>query len=426
MSLAADINFARVDGLPPARLLAERIRIALLLLTAAAGAFVFVEPSPYEAVSLLTMLVFVFTGLSLSAPLIPLVVLLSLYNLGFAVAVTQIAAQTKPMIWVLVSVYLSVTALFFAAVLGTDTERRLDFICRGCILAGVIAALAGVLGYFHLLGGTLSEFFTRFGRARGTFNDPNVLGAFLIFPSLLVLQRMLAGSLAQVLKNAILLGLFVLALLVTFSRAAWGQFALTSLAVMFFTLVTTNSSRQRLRILIMAALGTTLLMLLIAAILSTESVATLFKERASLEQDYDLGHLGRFGRYSLGAALALDHPLGIGPLQFATIFREDPHNTFLNTFMSGGWLTGIAYLTISLATVTFGFRFLFVPTPWRQTYIAVYAAFFGVTCESFIIDIDHWRHYFLLLGVMWGLMAAAARYRAAASRSYQQWSPAHA
>jgi hypothetical protein len=30
--------------------------------------------------------------------------------------------------------------------------------------------------------------------------------------------------------------------------------------------------------------------------------------------------------------------------------------------------------------------------------------------ESVIIDIDHWRHYFLILGVLWGLMAASARY----------------
>jgi hypothetical protein len=26
--------------------------------------------------------------------------------------------------------------------------------------------------------------------------------------------------------------------------------------------------------------------------------------------------------------------------------------------------------------------------------------------ESAIIDTDHWRHYFLILGVLWGLMLA--------------------
>jgi hypothetical protein len=28
-----------------------------------------------------------------------------------------------------------------------------------------------------------------------------------------------------------------------------------------------------------------------------------------------------------------------------------------------------------------------------------------------IIDIDHWRHYFLILGLLWGLMAASLPYR---------------
>jgi len=39
------------------------------------------------------------------------------------------------------------------------------------------------------------------------------------------------------------------------------------------------------------------------------------------------------------------------------------------------------------------------------TYQAVYVAYLGVAFESAIIDIDHWRHYFLVLGVLWGLMA---------------------
>ena len=35
----------------------------------------------------------------------------------------------------------------------------------------------------------------------------------------------------------------------------------------------------------------------------------------------------------------------------------------------------------------------------------------GVVGESFIIDIDHWRHYFLILGVLWGLMAVTRAWR---------------
>ena len=59
-----------------------------------------------------------------------------------------------------------------------------------------------------------------------------------------------------------------------------------------------------------------------------------------------------------------------------------------------------------------GLRFVFVRTPWQPIYHAVYAAFVGIVGESVIIDIDHWRHYFLILGVLWGLMAASRAYAA--------------
>ena len=76
-------------------------------------------------------------------------------------------------------------------------------------------------------------------------------------------------------------------------------------------------------------------------LLSFDSIASLFKERASFNQPYDSGRFGRFGRHILGAGMALDYPVGIGPLQFRRFFPEDTHNSFLNAFMSGGWISGI-------------------------------------------------------------------------------------
>jgi len=55
-------------------------------------------------------------------------------------------------------------------------------------------------------------------------------------------------------------------------------------------------------------------------------------------------------------------------------------------------------------------RFLFVRTPWQPIYHAIYAAYVGTIAESAIIDIDHWRHYFLILGALWGLMVASRPY----------------
>jgi O-antigen ligase len=388
----------------------ERLRGALLWLTGFAGAIVFMEPSPYEVASLLTIFVFVCTGLALRPAIMPLFVLLLLYNTGFSLAVLQITGETKPFTWVAVSWYLSLTAVFFAAMLSTNTAERLSLLMRGTTMAGVFASLIAIAAYFRLFGGFSSQFLL-YDRAQATFNDPNVLGAFLILPALLALQRVLSNRLGDAARASALLALLAIAILLTFSRAAWGQFAFTAVLLMFFTFVTTRSPNARLRIVLIAIAGAAVMVLMLAALLSIDRVADLFKERASLDQSYDVGHLGRFGRYILGAQLVLERPFGIGPLQFHKLFPEDPHNTYLNAFISGGWLAGLMYLTLTLTTLVRGLAYVFVETPWRTTYVAVYCAFVGVAAESAIIDSDHWRHYFLLLGVTWGLMIVSQSWR---------------
>lgn len=387
----------------------ERVRGALLWLTGLSGAFVFMEPSPYEVCSLVTMVMFAMTGLALRPTLMPLAAMLMLYALGFGIATIQVSDQTKPLLWLLVSWYLAATAIFYAAMLGANTEQRLTWLLHGYMLAAVIASLISIPAYFHAFG-SYSDLFLLYDRARGTFNDPNVFGAFLILPALLALQRMLSGRFVSALGAAVLLALMVAALLLSFSRAAWGQFALASLLVMVLTFMTTHSTNQKLRIVLVALAGIMLLSLFVVALLSIDRVADLFKARAALEQSYDAGPMGRFGRYLPGFILALQEPFGIGPLQFPKYFPEDPHNTYLNTFMAGGWLSGCVYLALTLTTLVMGLRFAFVTTPWQATYLAVYAAFVGTAVESAIIDSDHWRHYFLLLGVLWGLMTASRPY----------------
>ena len=60
----------------------------------------------------------------------------------------------------------------------------------------------------------------------------------------------------------------------------------------------------------------------------------------------------------LAVEIALDHPLGIGPMQFYKLFVKDPHSTFLNAFMSGGWLAGFGYLSLCTVTPAMSTRFL--------------------------------------------------------------------
>ena len=392
---------------PGVRLSTEKLRCFLLWLTAASGAIVFIEPSPYEVMSALTLAVFLLTGgVALSAALMPVVTLLVVINVGYGIGGWPVIDEKGVAMWLATSWYLATTAVFFAAALSTNTQERLDAVARGCLIGAAIASAVAIVGYFRVFP-SLDDLLLLYDRARGTFKDPNVLGAFLVFPTLLALHPVMSGNTRQALKGCLFLGLLVPAVLLSFSRAAWGQVVYTAALMLLLTFVTTRSPSHRLRLVLMSVGGAVVLAIFIGGLLSVDSVASLFKERASLHQDYDVGAQGRFARHILGAIFALDKPIGIGPLQFNKYFPEDTHNSFLNAFMSGGWLAGACYPVLVVLTLVYGFRAVFVRAPWQPMTIVVFSAYFGVATESFIIDVDHWRHAFMLLGLMWGLIVAS-------------------
>ena len=72
-------------------------------------------------------------------------------------------------------------------------------------------------------------------------------------------------------------------------------------------------------------------------------------------------------------------------------------------------------------TLYLGFRTLFVRTPWQTFLIATYTTFVGLALEAFVIDTDHWRHFYLLVGIIWGLTAATIDYTA--RRRREQYLP---
>jgi hypothetical protein len=388
---------------------------ALVWLVGASGAIVFIEPSPYELVTLVATVLFCATGVRLRLVFIPLLLLLVLLNVGYSIGAIPLFDDPDVFSWIATSWYMAVTVLFFAMVLSEDTTARLDILRGGLIVGAMIASLAAIAGYFNLVPGG-HDLLTLYERGRGTFKDPNVLGAFLILPALFALQSVVTARLSKALRSALAFAIMALAILLAFSRAAWGGLILTSAFMLALMVLTSRSRGERSRIVVITVVAVILAALLIAVLLSFDSVAEMFRQRASFDQSYDEGRFGRFGRHILGAQMALDLPFGIGPLQFHRYFPEDTHNSYLNAFMSGGWISGISYPALVFLTVILGFRHIFVRLPWQRAYLAIFAAYLGTVGESFVIDTDHWRHFWMMLGAMWGLFAAAQPYKAAADR----------
>jgi hypothetical protein len=309
-----------------------------------------------------------------------------------------------------------VTTVFFAMAFSEHTAERFTALRRGLIVGALIATAAGLVGYFGIAG---RDAFTLYSRLSGTFKDPNVYGAFVILPALLALQSVVADPPRKALRNGAVFGVLCIGVLLAFSRAAWGLLVATAALMLVLMVLTSPTRAGRRRIVTTTLVAFAAVAAVIAVLLSIDQVQDLFRERASFEQSYDEGRFGRFGRHILGARLALEVPFGIGPLQFSKYFPEDVHNSYLNAFMSGGWLAGVCYPALIFSTVAIGARYLFVRTPWQRGYLAVYVTFVGTVGESFIIDTDHWRHYFMLIGLVWGMSVATrdfvARQRAGAS-----------
>jgi O-antigen ligase len=398
----------------PARTIGK-LRHLMLWMMAFGGAFVFAEPSPYEIFGAAAMFVFFASGLALRRGHIPLLAILVAYCFGLSIAVIPVVAENKTALWVTVSWFLAATTLFFACAVAEDTERRLKILMSGYMAAAIVASLVAILAYFRLLPG--ADSFLLYGRAKGTFNDPNVIGPFLVLPGMLAIRRALSFRFKDLAIGGAQVSIIAIAVLLSFSRGAWGHFAASAVIFIALLFVVSNDPRERARIVGATFMSFVLLALMVGALLSMQGVGALFSERATLDQSYDMGQLGRFGRHLLGFQLALDSPLGLGPFQFAKIFPEDPHNVYLNAFMTGGWLGGMTYILLVVMTLWAGLKGALRATPWRPLLLAVWATFLGVAGEGAIIDTDHWRHFWLLAGVLWGGAIAAQRYRVEIPRS---------
>ena len=373
------------------------------------SSIVFIEPAPYEFLFAIVMFIFVVGGGRVPVLILPLLVLAITYAAGGFLSLMPHLGNDKAAQFTLVSAYLLVTAVFFACYVSEQTERRLLVIQNGYIFAAAIGAVAGVLGYFDIAG--LGEQFSLYDRARGTTKDPNVLGTFLVPPLVFILMRFIKGNGAAGPVSLVLLLLFSGAILLCFSRGAWANAAGSVGLLLILLLVATSSNALRWRVLILGTIAVLLLAIGLSVALSFDGVREAFLDRFVLQKEYDFGETGRFGNQLRSIPLLLDRPNGLGPLQFGPLFGEDPHNSFINAFSSYGWLGGISYLVLIIATWVIGWRLVFLQTPWQTMSIAVWCPTFFTTLQGVQIDTDHWRHLFLLIGLTWGLFAASIDYQ---------------
>ncbi len=309
----------------------------------------------------------------------------------------------------LVTLYLVAGAVAVSAYVTADPLPRFTLVMWCYVLACLLATFAAIVGYFGVVPGTY-DLFTEYDRARGTFKDPNVFGAALV-PALTYLAWiMLREPPARAVVAAAVAMPLAVGLLISFSRGAWiaAVLSVALLAWILFVRSRRRSDFQRFGVVVMV--GTVGLLVALGAAIQAPQVRALLEQRANMDQTYDHGPEGRFGGQEKARRLVLDHPLGIGTHTFRDIYHpEEPHNVYLTMFLNAGWLGGLLYIASVVGTTVAGLWMSLRNGYLQGPLVVAAASFTALAFEGIIIDSDHWRHFFLMMALVWGLADAQVR-----------------
>ncbi|HWJ76013.1 MAG TPA: O-antigen ligase family protein [Kaistia sp.] len=398
MSSRATTALPAPQGIPTRAIGNAAIAVLVFL-----SGFVMVEPAPSDLLLCVVAIIWASCGLTFTRSMLPLIVLLALYCAGGLLSFTQLQAFQKPITYMATTIFLAISSIFFCAVLQTDTARRMRIIEKSYLAAAVLCAMLGILGYFGAI--PHADLFTLYERAKGAFKDPNVFGPFVVLPLVVLARSILTQPIHRSGWAILAAMILVLGLFLSFSRAAWGLAVLAMLVMTLLVFATEPRTSKRLRMsaaLVAVLLG---LVILLAVAISIPAVQELVIQRVKLVQDYDASRLGRFERHIIGFFLIQEHPFGVGPFQFGLSLGEDEHNMWLKGFTVYGWLGGFSYIALVIWTLVIATPLVVRKRPWTPFLQCVYAVYVGHLMIHNVIDNDHWRHLFLIYGLLWGAYA---------------------
>lgn len=305
-----------------------------------------------------------------------------------------------------ITLFLAASAVVIAGYIRSYAEERFHLIMACFVISMAVASVFAIIGKLGLIPGT-QELFTSYGRGRGTFKDPNVLGAALVPAIAYLFWMVMRRHRVPVILVSGFAGAFALALLFSFSRGAWLA-AVVCLLVLGAGIALNSRRRTDIqRLQAVAITGAVLMGIGFVLALQNEAVRNLLHERASLSQAYDHGPDGRFAGQSKALDLVIQNPFGIGAKVFARDHHhEAPHQVYLSMFLSAGWIGGFCFLVSVLTTLAVGIRISMRRNRHQGAALIATSAFFALSVEGAIIDSDHWRHLFMLMGLIWGLADA--------------------
>ncbi len=348
--------------------------------------------------------------------------------LGFALvnilSIFEAEDVERAIFYVIITYYMLSFAAFISILVYNYGYPIIHTIMSGYMLIALLSAVIGIMAVLGFLPFGLEDNVTSFGtRARAFFKDPNVYAPFLLLAFTYGLYKFIyekSNKLAAVLA----IGLLSLGILVSFSRGAWiatlfsmvGYFALTAIVEKRF-------SQLFIRILFLMgfAVGAALVILVFA---NDTQIGDLMQERSTLQPYDDV----RFLVQQLEFEEGFKHLFGIGPGQSEVFFAKYDGSAFslyVRAIGEQGIFGGLFLVSIVFFTGTKAIGLCLNGDKLHSGLNCAFTiAYFAILLDSFVVDTIHWRHLFLIIGIIWGL-AARSESAAQARGFWSQKIPAY-
>jgi O-antigen ligase len=333
----------------------------------------------------------------------PLFYLLFAYVLINLIQIPLGVSLQRSVFFAFVTIYTISLAYYFAGYIkDLDTWNEVKRFYMIAVMISAIVLIVMILLLF-VQG--------RLGRPAGFFKDPNVAGAFMTTGALFAMTRILFGRKEEIVKYLLMFLFLLISVVLTFSRGSLLNL-LSGIAVIGFISIFARRSKR-----FFIALSVAVIIGLISVPFLLETFRQSFRFRGL--QWYDI--YGRAMAWRAGVEMVKSYPLGVGPGQFehysvdyqksigGPMLRLTPsaHSLYLRVLTENG-LFGFGIFLMALGVGVFAgiyeiFKSLKSDEAKFQDMCWIFSSLVGILVQSFVIDTLHWRHFWIILGFMFGI-----------------------
>ncbi|WP_440969860.1 O-antigen ligase family protein [Peribacillus frigoritolerans] len=368
----------------------KSLYLGIVWLVIASSGVVTIEPAPVDiGIMFLFVMGLFYSRISIRRSILSLYTLLFLFVFSNVFSIFIAHDKILGVKYMTITLYLILSWLFFISLVNNYGEKAVKTIFSGYTVAALFSSVLGILSYFKLIPSY--EQFLKFERATGLFKDPNVYGPFMIPVALYALVRLeVTRGVHRIYWLSVLL-LTSIGVLLSYSRAAWGSYVLAIgvyAGIRFFI----NPSLKKVKRWVLF-LG--IIAILAIALMRIPHLHQDITNRLAY-QNYDNQ---RFANQGKALEIAIKSPLGIGPGQSEKVLDISTHNSYLRVWIENGYLGLICYVIFIVSSIFRGLKCALKTK--NAIYAMATAALMAIVLNSFVVDVVHWRHFWLILAVPW-------------------------